>query len=179
METFIASKNFVDDPNYGARRERLLRELGAATIDEPLRALIMDFAALPYCFTLQSCCGHFLYRGQTDPGNLGPLPDGRWTGPVEYRIAYIALCIERCDQGAALHRDMRSVAMIDPAYVQFGCAEWFWRRHVNSYILQVEPDRYRDRDAVAVPFHEARRIEKVRNEFFSRIREMVDRRLHA
>ena len=176
METFRAPKEFVDDPRYGDRRERQLGELAAAVIDEPIRSLILDFAALPYCFTLQSCYGHFLYRGQTDPGNVKPLPEGRRSEPVEYRIAYIALCIERSDEGAALHSDMRSVAMIDPEYVQFGCAEWFWRRHVNSYVLQVEPDRYRDRDAVVVPFHEARRIESIRNRFFSRIGELIDRR---
>lgn len=179
METFAAPKEFVEDPHYAARREQTLHGLDVDTIDKPLRGLIADFAALEYCFTLQSCYGHFLYDDQRDKKNIEPLPADRRSGRVEYRIAYLALCIEHSEAGHGFYRDLRDIATIDPAYVQFGSAEWFWRKQVNSYALQVEPERYRKRDKIRVPFHEARRIETVRNAFFARVREMVDARLHG
>jgi hypothetical protein len=179
METFAPPREFVEDPHYAAQREQALSGLDVETIDRPLRGLIADFAALEYCFTLQSCYGHFLYGDQKDEKNVEPLPAGRRSGLVEYRIAYLALCIERSEEGRGLYRDLQDVATIDPAYVQFGSAGWFWHRRVNSYALQVEPERYRNRDKIRVPFHEARRIETVRNAFFARIVELVDARLHG
>ena len=68
-------------------------------IDEPIIELINAFNKLPFCFTLQSCYGHFVYSGQNDPQNLEPLPLTDTIGVVEYRIAYIAFCIENSDQG--------------------------------------------------------------------------------
>jgi hypothetical protein len=65
---------------------------------------------------------------------------------------------------------------IDPEYVQFGCAEWFWERQVNSYVLQVEPERYKMRDKVGVSFQEALHIERVRDRFFHELRKMVHER---
>jgi len=44
---------------------------------------------LPYCFTLQSCFGHFVFCGQNDQQNLEPLPVNDPIVKVEYRIAYI------------------------------------------------------------------------------------------
>ncbi len=38
--------------------------------------------------------------------------------------------------------DLRQIPAIDPEYIQFGCAEWFWEAQVNSYALQVEPMRH-------------------------------------
>jgi hypothetical protein len=179
METFTALKDFVDDPDYEKKREKALRELRAATIDEPLRDLIAGFVQLPYCFTLQSCYGHFVYDGRSDQKNLAPLPDEPYAGMVEYRIAYLALCIEHSREGLDLFRDLEAVTEIDPPYIQFGCAEWFWRRQVNSYALQVEPERHRNKDAVFVSMVEARRIEKVRNAFFARIGELIVKRLNG
>ncbi len=179
METFTALKEFVDNPGYDKKRKRALRGLRAATIDEPLRDLIAGFAELPCCFTLQSCYGHFVYDGRSGPKNVEPLPDGPFAGMVEYRIAYLALCIENSREGLGLFRDLGAVTEIDPPYVQFGCAEWFWRRQVNSYALQVEPERYKDKDAVFVRLAEARHIEKVRNAFFARIEELIGKRLNG
>lgn len=178
METFTTPREFVDDPRFAKRREHALRDLVMEAIDEPLRRLIADFASFPYCYTMQSCYGHFLYKGRQDQNNLDPLPRGLETETVDYRIAYIALCIERSEAGRGLYRDLREITAIDPAYIQFGSAGWFWRRHANSYALQVEPERYRDRDRIFVPLHEARRLETVRNAFFARIGEIVDARLH-
>jgi hypothetical protein len=176
METFTVIKEFIDNPRYAEQRERSLRGLGSAIIDEPLRELISGLASLPYCFTLQSCYGHFLYGSQRDQQNIEPLPRDRHSGAVEYRIAYLAMCLERSEEGLGLFQDLRAVTAIDPPYIQFGCAEWFWRKQVNSYTLQVEPERFKDRDRISVPFREALRIEQVRNAVFERIGEIVEGR---
>lgn len=179
METFSTLKEFVDNPNYRTQREKALLHLKTATIDEPLRELMARFAELSCCFTIQSCYGHFVCDGRSDPHNIEPLPEGPHDGMVEYRIAYLALCIEHSAEGQGLIRDLESVTEIDSPYIQFGCAEWFWWRQVNSYALQVEPERYRDRDKVFVRMAEARRIEKARNAVYARIEEVIGKRLHG
>lgn len=32
-----------------------------------------------------------------------------------------------------------AITAIEPDYLQFGSADWFWERWLNSYALQVEP----------------------------------------
>jgi hypothetical protein len=176
METYTALKEFVDDPRFPDRRRAALCGLDRSAIDEPIRPLIAKMAELPYCFTLQSCCGHFVFDGR-DPTNIEPLP--RTNGPdlVEYRIAYCALCIERSEEGLRLYHDLGKIPAIDPSCIQFGCAEWFWRRQVNTFVLQVEPERYRDRDAVTIGIDEARYIETVRDAFITRLDTLIDERV--
>jgi hypothetical protein len=43
-------------------------------IDMPVVDLINGFNKRPYCFTLQSCYGHFVSNDQKDTHNLDPLP---------------------------------------------------------------------------------------------------------
>jgi len=73
METFTALKAFEDDPYYHAKRDETLRKLQIRSIDAPLVELINAFAKLPYCFTLQSCYGHFIHKGQRNHKNTEPL----------------------------------------------------------------------------------------------------------
>jgi hypothetical protein len=176
METFTAIKSSVHNPHYGEQRRKALDRLDIDTIDEPIVQLIDNLAKLPYCFTLQSCCGHFLYDGQKDPHNTQALPISATISSVEYRIAYIALCLQDSDSGRALFQDLSGLVSINPEYVQFGCAEWFWERQVNSYALQVEPERYKTKDRIVVGYPEALHIEMVRNEFFSELGRMIERR---
>ncbi|MBW1858987.1 MAG: hypothetical protein JRI70_02665 [Deltaproteobacteria bacterium] len=72
--------------------------------------------------------------------------------------------------------DLRAIPSIDPDYVQFGCAEWFWQRHVNTYALQVEPLRHKTKDKALIGFQEALHVEKIRNEFFDVLNQMVQGR---
>ena len=58
-------------------------------IDKPIIELINAFNELPYCFTLQSCFGHFVCCGQNDQQNLESSPVNDPIVKVEYRIAYI------------------------------------------------------------------------------------------
>ena len=68
---------------------------------------------------------------------------------------------------------LREITAIDPKNIQFCCAEWFWKRQVNSYALQVEPDRFKTKDRALVDYKEALYIEKIRNEFFVRLGELL------
>ena len=63
----------------------------------------------------------------------------------------------------------KPLPLIDSDYVQFGSADWFWSNQVNSYVLQVEPDRYKHQDTVLLPYKEALFIEKIRNAFFDKM----------
>jgi hypothetical protein len=177
LETFTQLKEFIDDPHYLKKRREHLGKLDVDTIDAPIADLISGFAQLPYCFTLQSCYGHFLHGDQKNPANLEPLPVSISITTVEYRIAYIAVCIQNSDLGRALFDDLGDIPTIDPAYIQWGCAEWFWKTHPNSYVLQVEPKRHMYWDKASVDYQEALYIEKIRNEFFSALRKLLQERL--
>ncbi|MCK4560509.1 MAG: hypothetical protein KAV45_12060, partial [Calditrichia bacterium] len=99
METFTELKGLVENPHYRNQRQKSLADLTDVMIDVPIIKIINGFNKLPYCFTLQSCYGHFLYSGQKDPHNLAPLPVTKTIARVEYRIAYIAFCIENSASG--------------------------------------------------------------------------------
>jgi hypothetical protein len=106
--------------------------------------------------------------------NLEPLPVKDTIAKVEYRIAYIAFCIENSRLGKQLFEALKKITTIDSETIQFCCAEWFWKRQVNSYALQVEPDRFKRKDMAKIDYKEALHLEKVRNEFFSRLYELLE-----
>ena len=177
METFRGLRDMVDNPHYHEQRQESLSGLDINTIDAPVIEIINAFAKLPYCFTLQSCYGHFLHGDQQDDKNTEPLPISDSITGVEYRIAYIALCIQNSDAGKTLFHDLEKIPAIDPEYIQFGCAEWFWERQVNSYALQVEPARYMTEDKVpSIGYQEALHIEKIRGKFFSGLKKIIQER---
>ena len=176
LETFTELKDFVDNSDYHEQRREILAKLDIKTIDVPIAGIIDDFARLPYCFTLQSCYGHFVYSRQRDPYNIEPLPvsDGSIKS-VEYRIAYIALCIENSNLGLELFEGLEHITAIAPGYIQLGCAQWFWERQVNSYALQVQPDRFKHKDSAILDYREALHIERMRNEFFVQLQELLQK----
>jgi len=177
LETFTQIKQFVDNPRYDEQRREIVDELDSDTIDAPIADLISGLAMLPYCFTLQSCYGHFLHGDQRNPRNTEPLPVSGHIAVVEYRLAYIALCIQNDDSGKALFDDLANVVAIDPAYVQWGCAEWFWSTYPNSYVLQVEPAGHMKKDKVSVDYREALHLEMTRDRFFSVLKGVVRDRI--
>ena len=69
---------------------------------------------------------------------------------------------------------VKKIPAIDPKNIQFCCAEWFWNRQVNSYVLQVEPDRYKHKDKVKLGLEEAQKIEIIRNNFFAHLNETLE-----
>lgn len=173
METFTKPKILVENLHYLDQRKKSLARLDGQIIDEPIIELINGFNKLPYCFTLQCCFGHFVYSGQNDPQNLVPLPLADTISRVKYRIAYIAFCIENSTFGRVFFEDLKRVTDIDPNNIQFCSAKWFWERQVNSYVLQVEPDRFKSEDKALLNYNESLKIEKIRNEFFVRLKELL------
>ncbi len=70
METFTDLKDFVDNPYSHDQRKKCVSNLDIESIDTPIVELISGLAKLDYCFTLQSCYGHFLYNSQKNPYNI-------------------------------------------------------------------------------------------------------------
>ncbi|MCD4820090.1 MAG: hypothetical protein K8S23_15510 [Candidatus Cloacimonetes bacterium] len=177
METFIEPKELVKNSYFQTQKKKSLSNLINSMIDSPIVKFINGFNSLPYCFTLQCCFGHFLYIGQDDSHNLEPLPYTDTIDKVDYRIAYIAFCIKKNTLGKALLTDLNGITAIDQRNIQFGCAEWFWKRQVNSYVLQVEPDRFKLKDKAILEYKEALHIEKIRYSFFYELDEIIRKRI--
>lgn len=173
METYTELKALVENPYYQTQKQKNVSNLSDSMIDEPIIQIVNTFNKLPYCFTLQSCYGHFLYNVQKNPYNLVPLPVTNTIDKVEYKIAYIAFCIEDSDSGRKFFEVLKEITAINPENIQFCCAEWFWKKQVNSYALQVEPDRFKRKDKAMLDYKEALKIEKIRNEFFVKLNELL------
>jgi len=173
LETFTELKGLAENPHYQVQKRKIQYDLNDGMIDMPIVDLINGFNKLPYCFTLQSCYGHFVYNDQKDTHNLDPLPAKEIIAKVEYRIAYIAFCIENSASGRGLFETLKKITAINPRNIQFCCAEWFWKRQINSYALQVEPDIFKSKDTAIIDFNEALHIEKIRNTFFIQLYELL------
>jgi hypothetical protein len=169
VKTYTALKNMMENPGFQEQRQHHLRGLKEAVIDEPLVGLIRDMNRLSFCFTLQCCYGHFLFPGRDDPLNCLGLPAAAAVAGtrIEYRIAYIAFGIENNASGKLFWEQLKAIERIDPQRIQYGCADWFWRQQVNSYIIQVEPDRYKYQDVAELDYPEALNIEKRRCQFYA------------
>jgi len=177
MNTYIHARDLACNPLFPAQRRDALNLLRNVSIDKPIIDVISGFAELPYCFTLQSCYGHFLFDDQLDPHGIEPLPTVDHEIDVEYRIAYIAICVQTDEPGRLLLRELSELPLADPRNIHHGCAEWFWKRQINSYVLQVEPERYKTRDRCVVGYKEALHIEKTRNRFFDMLRQLLKNRV--
>ena len=174
MKTFTEPKELVENAAYREQRQKSLSGLSDDMIDAPIIEIINAFNKFTYCFTLQCCFGHFLFNAQNDPNNHDPLPITDTISKVEYRIAYIAFCIENNELGKSLLESLKEITVLDQKNIQFCCAEWFWERQVNSYALQVEPDRFKYEDKAILDYNEALKIEKIRNEFFVQIMKLIN-----
>jgi len=174
VETFTEAREFMENPRYSNDRKSTLAALDLRSIDEPITDIVTGFAALSHCFPLQSCYGHFICTPGQDSHTLDPVPPGH-SGLVRYRIAYVALCLENSQRGWALRDSLARVPAVDRDYVQFGSADWFWKRCsiVNSYALQVEPvaDQLKD-EAILAPA-EAVHTQRVRDLFFTELRAVL------
>ncbi len=172
METYTEPKEMVENPHYQTQRQKIIASLSDSMIDEPILKIITCFNNLPYSFTLQCCYGHFVYNGQKNSYNVMSSPADT-IARVEYRIAYIAFCIENSTSGRELLDNLKEITDLNPENIQFCCAEWFWKKQVNSYALQVEPDRFKRKDSAILNYKDALQIEKVRNAFFARFNEII------
>jgi hypothetical protein len=173
METFSEARQFVNHPDYQRDRKKALSGFRFRDIDAPIRDIVRDFAKLPHCFTLQCCHGHFLWEGQTDRHNMDVLPV-QDPGMIRYRIAYLALCIEKGDRGAHIRERLAAICETDEAYVQFGSPDWFWQQYPNSYALQVEPRRYMFLDEALLEHAEALHVQSIRDVLFLQVRKLLE-----
>jgi hypothetical protein len=172
VQTFAKPKELLENPHYKDQKQKSLTGLSDATIDAPILELINSINQASYCFTIQSCYGHFIYQGRSDPYNVEPLPVTDSQDNLKYKIAYVCLCIEDKEAGKGLLESLKDITAIDPQNVQFCCAEWFWQRQVNSYALQVQPERFKHKDSAILGYKEALRIEKIRDKFFTKLRQL-------
>jgi hypothetical protein len=177
VETFTAPRAFVKNSRYNKQRRESFQKLDLSRIDHPIIDIVHGFSKLQYCFTLQSCYGHFLYPGNRDPDNIEPLPVENGIESIEYRIAYLAICIEDSNPGKELFDNLGEIPSVDPEYIQLGSADWFWERQLNSYVLQVEPLRHMTRDRCLIDYGEALHVEKIRNQFFKQLTTSLRKRL--
>ncbi len=74
---------------------------------------------------------------------------------------------------------LRALTAIDPDYLQFGSPGWFLRSWVNSYALQVEPDRFKTADEAMIEGAEALHVQQTRDTFFADLRKLVTRQQRA
>lgn len=173
METFIGPKELVENRHFKEQRQKTLSGLKYSMIDMPIIKIVNGFNKLPYCFTLQSCFGHFVYDTEKDSHNLNPLPITETITTVEYRIAYLALCIENSESGKRLVKALDEITSINSENIQFCSAVWFWERQVNSYALQLEPERFMHKNTAIPDYREALHIEEIRNKFFVQLQEFI------
>lgn len=171
METFTDPKPFVDNPHYRTDRQCVLKNLDPSLIDDPLVDLIENLNNFPYLFTLQCCYGHFLTM---DGKEILNLERADAINQVEYKLAYIAFCIEKSPQGKDIAQQLENIPLgVDQDTVQFCSAQWFWDQWVNSYALQVMPRRFQDQDSAYISYHEAREIGRVRDAFYIFLKEFI------
>lgn len=178
MNTFSGPRAFVENKRYFKDRKDTLATLDLSCIDVPIADIVAGFAALPHCFTLQCCYGHFACAAEQNPHCLEPIP-GDYDGLVRYRIAYIAFCVENSSSGRAFRDSLSRITAIDPNYVQFGSPDWFWEQQVNSYVLQVEPIAHQLKDETILEIPEALATQRVRNLFFNELRKMMAIEMNA
>jgi hypothetical protein len=81
---------------------------------------------------------------------------------------------ENSQSGIELFNDLSRIPEIDTDFVQFGSADWFWERYLDSCVLQVEPTRHTNKDQVIVEHPEAQHIQRIRDLFFTRIAELLE-----
>lgn len=79
------------------------------------------------------------------------------------------------EMGKRLFSELRDITTVDPENVQFCCADWFWEQQINSYALQVEPDRFKHEDKAILDYQEALRIEKIRNVIFLKLKNVLQK----
>jgi hypothetical protein len=175
MNTFTALKPFTINTGFSRQREVSHYNFSKVQIDPPVNNLLYMIKKLPYCYSIQSCCGHFVY-GNKDLINTDKLPELPPDERIEYRIAYLAFCIEDSREGKIFFNELKKIPELDEDYIQFGCAEWFWNMQPNSYILQVEPERFSDMDKILVSYPEAVHIELVRNKFIEYLEELLQQK---
>lgn len=175
MQTFCPERPLAPNLRFMAQKRRARGAVRYDDIDAPIRDTVYALFGLAWCFPMQSCWGHFVSPRRPGQRDVSPLDPAYLERRYHYHIAYVTLCLDDSVAGreglAALRAMPRAV---DPACVQFGCAAWFWGRQVNSYVLQVQPERETGQDALDVSGAEALRLQAAREGLWARLRTMAE-----
>ena len=178
MQTFCSERPLQHDPGFEAAKARALESMDMAEIDEPIKDVIASLNKHPSCYTLQSCFGHFVSTEHPDDHNLSVVEESGSSDSPLYRISYLALCIRDNSDGRRFLSLLKRIPWeIDRDRIQFGCAEWFWNRCINSYVLQVQPKDRADVDSLTISVREVRLIQSARNHFWDTLRTTLDTEL--
>gem|GEM_PF-5818330 len=139
-------KALVYNPGFQAQKDAILSGLDSAAIDPPLAGLIAGINKLACSFTLQCCFGHFVHKSNRHPFNTEALPEEADIRRVDYKIAYLAFCLDESPSGRELYRKLEDLTAIDPGYIQFGSAMWFLGK-VRSIPMscRLNPNALRDK----------------------------------
>ncbi len=174
MQAFAEPRGLESNAGFTAQREHALAHLSLEGLDCPLVDLVQRLTAVPWCFPVESCCGHFVILDGDHRRVLDRLPPlGASAKRVLYRVAYVALCIDDDPAGRELLRDLQAVPSIAPEQIQFGCVDHLWRRQVNTFVLQVVPWAHRFVDDVILSPAEARDVDEARSWYFARLDDLV------
>ncbi len=136
--------------------------------------MIRECIRVPSCFTAQCCFGHFVHEQQPDIENL-VLPSCYQSTleNVHYRLAYLTICIQDSPGGREMYADVEALTSLNPDYIQFGSADWFWERLINTCCIQIEPCRMKTEDSGMISMNEALLIERLRPIFFTRLAAVI------
>ena len=178
MQTFCSERPLQPDPGFEAAKARALEGMDMAEIDAPIKDIITSLNKHPFCYTLQSCFGHFVSTEHPDDHNLSVVEESDSSDNPLYRISYLALCIRADPDGKRLLSLLKKMPWeVDRDRIQFGCAKWFWNRCVNSYVLQVQPKDRADVDSLTISAREARLIQSARTRFWEALRTTINTEL--
>lgn len=177
METYIPAKELLSNNRFKEHKKRWTKDLDLNGIDEPIHDIVLDFNNLPYAFTMQCCFGHFLYGNLTDQHNLEPIQEKEVSGKIQYRIAYIAFCVDAGEAGNSFLSKISGIAENEPD-IQFGSADWFWDQQVNTYVQQVQPFRFKECDRMDLDLNEALKMESLKKHYFDELRKLFKQVLH-
>ena len=175
METFINSKEMVKDNRFSVKRAEALRHLSMSDIDPKIRDIIEVFAKMRHCFTIQSCQGHIIEQSTGKDRVKRIDPESELPASGLYQIAYLALVLENSKHGRNLYQVLADISKLNNDFIQLGSAKWFWttKGFINSYVIQVEPFRFRHLDRFNMDCEDAGKWLEARELFFKELRKRL------
>ena len=175
METFTAPIKMVEDSGFAHKRMQVLKGLTPGMIDPQILDVVQGFSRLPHAYTVQSCYGHLVHDGQAgrDAVMIDPGPDLPETGL--YQIAYLAMVIENSGPGREFYERLAEIPKLNEKFYQWGSGTWFWENqgYLNSYVLQVEPIRFKHLDRFTMDRREAGEWLEARADFWGALRGLL------
>jgi hypothetical protein len=169
----------LKNPGYDSKRRRALASLDPGSLDPPMVELVHGYNRLPHCYTLQSCHGHIIPSMKGGAGPVKRLPVDQPPARACYQLAYLALVIENSPRGKGLLHSLGLAAPANHSFIQLGGADWFWhdQGQVNSYVVQVSPQRFKGFDRFEMERPEALQWKQAREDFLAGLEGVLQKEL--